>query len=81
MALDKWAEAAHLTSGVYFHPVNKRDVVGPGPLSTQAIWKLVVSYREVLPAEGKAKLIAPTICAAPMPSWRTKAMCPWSRFR
>lgn len=59
VALDEWAEAAHLTSGVYFRPINKSDVVGPGPLSTQAIWRIVVSYREVLPAEGKAKLIAP----------------------
>jgi site-specific recombinase XerD len=59
VALDEWAEAAHLRSGVYFRPVNKSGEVGTGPLSTQAIWKIVVSYREVLPTEGKAKLIAP----------------------
>ncbi len=59
VALDEWAEAAHLMSGAYFHPVKKSGEVGQGQLSTQAIWKIVVSYREVLPAEGKAKLIAP----------------------
>jgi site-specific recombinase XerD len=59
VALEEWAEAAHLTSGVYFHPVNKSGVVGQGPLSAQAIWKLVASYRGVVAEDGKAKLIAP----------------------
>lgn len=59
LALDEWAEAAHLERGVYFHAVNKSGVVSQAALSAQAIWKLVASYRDVVAEEGKAKLIAP----------------------
>jgi site-specific recombinase XerD len=59
VALDEWAEAAHLSEGACFRAVNKSGVVSAAPLSPQAIYKIVVSYRGLLPLEGEAKKIAP----------------------
>lgn len=44
LALDEWAEAAHLERGVYFYPINKSERISTESLSAQATWKLVASY-------------------------------------
>lgn len=47
-AIDAWTQAAGITSGKVFRPVNKAGLVRGDKVTAQAIWKTVAGYAEAL---------------------------------
>lgn len=45
-AIDEWAQAAEITSGPVFRPVNKGGSVGDGAMTAQAVYNVVSEYAE-----------------------------------